>query len=148
MCRLPHFIHNAYGLQKEAAAFVRQPPALSADGKPLARASKGHNVYRRERSAVKLGDVPHMDHIRKMPPGNGYALRHDLAGPQGAYAIKRGGIGKAAYAVKERGQCNRIMYCQMLCRLLLSIFVREHSPQSWQRYGKSACCSPIAANAG
>jgi len=50
---------------------------------------------------VEPGDVPHMGHMREVVVGNGYALRHDLAGSQGTDAIKRGGVGKTAYAVKK-----------------------------------------------
>ena len=50
---------------------------------------------------MKLGNVAHMSHVREVAPGDRYALRHDLAGPQRADAIKRGGIGKTAYAVKK-----------------------------------------------
>ena len=101
MCRLPHFINNAYGLHKKAAPFIRKPPAQASQRKSLAGTSKGDNVHRRERSAVKLGNIAHMGHIREVAPGDGYTLRHDLAGPQGADAVKRSGIGKAPYAVKK-----------------------------------------------
>ena len=50
---------------------------------------------------VQLSDVPQVLHVREVAPGDGYALRHDLAGPQGADAVKRSGIGKAPYAVKK-----------------------------------------------
>ncbi len=50
---------------------------------------------------MELSDVPHVGHIRKMPLCNGHALRHDLAGPQGADTIKRSGIGETSYAVKK-----------------------------------------------
>ena len=101
MCRLPHFINTAYGLHEKAAPFIRKPPAQTRQRKPLAGTSKGDNVHRRERSAVKLGNITHMGHIREVPPGDRYALRYDLAGPQGADAVKRSGIRKAPYAVKK-----------------------------------------------
>ena len=44
-----------------------------------------------ENAAVKPGNVPQVRHVREVPLGNGYALRDDLAGPQGADSIKRGG---------------------------------------------------------
>ena len=50
---------------------------------------------------MKLGNVAHRNHIREVVPGDGYAFRHDLAGPQGADAVKRSGIGKTSYAVKK-----------------------------------------------
>ncbi len=36
MCRFPHFIDNANGLQEKAAPLIRQTPAKAGDGEPLA----------------------------------------------------------------------------------------------------------------
>lgn len=49
---------------------------------------------------MELGNVPHMGHAGEVAFRDGHALRHDLAGPQGADAIKRSGIGETSYAVK------------------------------------------------
>ena len=105
MCCFPHFINDAHSFHEKAAAFVCQSPAEAGGGQPLARASKCDNVHGWKRPAVEPGDIPHMGHVRKVPFRDGHALRYDLAGPQGTYAIKRSGIGETAYAVKKRTQC-------------------------------------------
>ncbi len=101
MCRLPHFINYPYGLHEKAAPFVRQPPALARHRKPLTRAAECHDVHRREFSAVELGHVPGVGHIREMPLRHRHAGRDDLACPQGCDIVKRSGVGKAPYAVEK-----------------------------------------------
>ena len=102
MCRLPHFVNYAYSLHEKAAALVGQPPALTGKREPLARASKCDNVHGRERPAMEPGNGTHMGYVREVPLCDGHTLRHDLTGPQGTDAVKRGGIGKTPYAVKKR----------------------------------------------
>ena len=102
MCRLPHFVNYAYSFHKKAAALIGQPPALTSQREPLARASKGDNIHGRERPAVKPGNIPHMGHVREVALCDRHALRHDLTGPQRTDTVKRSGIGKPPYAVKER----------------------------------------------
>ena len=101
MCRLPHFINNSYGLHEKAASLIREAPAQAGQRKPLAGTSKSDNIHGRQLRAVQPGNVAHMNHIREVAPGDGYALRYDLAGPQGADAVKRSGIGETSYAVKK-----------------------------------------------
>ena len=98
---LSHFINYSYCFCEQAAPLIGKATALACQRKPLARGAKGDDVYRREPPAVKLGDIAHMGHVREVPLCDGHALRNDLTGPQGADAIKRGGIGETAYAVEQ-----------------------------------------------
>ena len=101
MCGLPHFVNYTHSLHKKAATLISQPPALTSQREPLARASKCDNIHGRECPTVEPGNVAHMGHVREVALCDRHALRHDLTGPQRADAVKRSGIGETSYAVKE-----------------------------------------------
>ena len=94
---IPRFLRKTLDLQGSMQLF-RNNYFL---GITLAGTSKSDNIHGRQLRAVQPGNVAHMNHIREVVPGDGYALRYDLAGPQGADAVKRSGIGETSYAVKK-----------------------------------------------
>ena len=102
MCHLLHFTDNPDCLRKEAASCVRKAQSLACHRKPLAGGTKREDVHRGKFPPIQPCNVPDVFHIWKVTPGDLDGRGQDFTGPNRGYPIKRGGIGKAPYPVKQR----------------------------------------------
>ena len=81
---IPRFLRKTLDLQGSMQLF-RNNYFL---GITLTWAAECHDVHRREFSAVELGHVPGVGHVREVLPRHQHAGRDDLACPQGRDIVR------------------------------------------------------------